>query len=116
MVSEFVRAMPLVIPLILVGVGLVLVSQWARKRNADLNAIGVRSKSIQYVDALRRQRYRQAVRILLFGNEPRALELIGRGLAVVVILLVAAFFIFILYAIYHEEIDQFLSQMDHLFR
>ena len=86
----------IMVPILLLGAGLIAISKWARGRNAELKQSGGPTSATEAERALFQERdVPKYARLLLFGESPVIERTLGRFLAIGVILFVAAFFVWL---------------------
>lgn len=74
---------------ILVGIALLLLARWARRRNEELNRTSDVFNQANFASTLRRGNVREASRLLFVGNLSGAYQRAGRLLMWAVILVVS---------------------------
>jgi len=85
----------IVVPIILLGAALIGISRWARARNAELKQSGGTTSALDAPKALLERDVPKYVKLLFFGNSTAFEKILGRFLAVGVILLVVTFFVWL---------------------
>jgi len=81
-----------VVSMALLVVGLIALSRWARARNAELKQGGAPASAMGATRVLRESAPRMYAKLLFFGDSTTFEQVLGRFLAIVVILFVVAFF------------------------
>jgi hypothetical protein len=84
---------------LLLGVGLLLLSRWARRRNGELSQRNGKLLHYGFSKELRSGNFLAASRMIFFGNVGRSEALVGRTLAVIVIIAVTVALVGIAFAL-----------------
>jgi hypothetical protein len=94
-VDSLLGLLTIVVPIILLGAALIAISKWVRTRNAEMKQRGGTSSAIDAPKALLERDFPKYVKLLSFGDSPAFVQVLGRFLAVGVILLVVTFFVWL---------------------
>lgn len=85
----------LIVSPIVVGVLLFLLARWARRQNSRLNTSMIARRS-DAPSEFRAGRWRNGFSLYYFGNLPKSITMIARGLIFLVVLVAFSFFVFVL--------------------
>jgi hypothetical protein len=83
------------VPVVLLGAGLIALSRWARGRNAEMKRHGNSSSAMDAPKALLERDYPKYAKLLFFGDTTAFERILGRFLAIGVVLLVVMFFVWL---------------------